>query len=95
MYELSESKRVLEQRLARPVPFLAWPAGWFDDNLVKLAQDAGYTALLTTEGGLNRRGDDALRIRRTFVNGACDLLTFRRTLASGQTYTCQPRSRGD
>lgn len=95
LYELSESKRVLEQRLARTVPHLAWPAGWFDDSLVKLAQEAGYTALLTTESGLNRRGDDVLRIRRTFVNGACDLLTFRRTLASGQTYTCQPRSRSD
>jgi peptidoglycan/xylan/chitin deacetylase (PgdA/CDA1 family) len=95
LYELSESKRVLEQRLARTVPHLAWPAGWFDDSLVKLAQEAGYAALLTTESGLNRRGDDVLRIRRTFVNGACDLLTFRRTLASGQTYTCQPRSRSD
>ena len=93
LHELSESKRVLEQRLGRPVPFLAWPSGWFDDTLVKLAQEAGYTALFTTEPGLNRRGDDVLRIRRTFVDGACDLLTFRRTVATGRHHTCQKHAR--
>ena len=92
LHELSESKRVLEQRLGRPVPFLAWPSGWFDDTLVALAQQAGYSALLTTEGGLNRRGDDVLRIRRTFVDGACDLLTFRRTVTSGRYASCQTRN---
>jgi peptidoglycan/xylan/chitin deacetylase (PgdA/CDA1 family) len=94
LHELSESKRVLEQRLGRPVPFLAWPSGWFDDTLVKLAQEAGYTALFTTEPGLNRRGDDVLRIRRTFVDGACDLLTFRRTVTTGRHHVCQKHARG-
>jgi len=93
LHELSQSKRVLEQRLNRPVPVLAWPSGWFDDTLVALAQQAGYTALLTTEPGLNRRGDDVLRIRRTFVDGTCDLLTFRRTVATGQYYSCQKQAR--
>jgi len=92
LYELSESRRVLEQHLGRPVPFLAWPSGWFDDTLVGLAQQAGYTALLTTESGLNRRGDDVLRIRRTFVDGACDLLTFRRTVTTGRYAVCQTRN---
>ena len=93
LHELAESKRVLEQRLGRPVPYLAWPSGWFDDTLVGLAQQAGYTALLTTEPGLNRRGDDVLRIRRTIVDGACDLLTFRRTVASGNAHVCQKHAR--
>jgi peptidoglycan/xylan/chitin deacetylase (PgdA/CDA1 family) len=93
LHELSESKRVLEQRLGRPVPYLAWPSGWFDDTLVALAQQAGYTALLTTESGVNRRGDDVLRIKRTVVDGACDLLTFRRTVATGRHHVCQTHSR--
>jgi peptidoglycan/xylan/chitin deacetylase (PgdA/CDA1 family) len=93
LYELSESRRVLEQRLARPVRYLAWPSGWFNDALVGLAQEAGYTALMTTESGLNRRGDDVFRVRRTVVDGSCDLLTFRRTVTTGQAYVCQARSR--
>ena len=92
LHELSESKRVLEQRLGKPVPYLAWPSGWFDDTLIGLAQQAGYTALLTTEPGVNRRGDDVLRIRRTFVDGSCDLLTFRRTVATGREHVCQTRN---
>jgi peptidoglycan/xylan/chitin deacetylase (PgdA/CDA1 family) len=91
--ELAESKRVLEQRLGKPVPYLAWPSGWYDDTLVALAREAGYSALLTTEPGLNRRGDDVLRIHRTIVDGGCDLLTFRRTVETGYAFTCQPRQR--
>jgi len=91
--ELAESKRVLEQRLGKPVPYLAWPSGWYDDTLVGLAKEAGYTALLTTEPGLNRRGDDVLRIHRTIVDGGCDLLTFRRTVETGYAFTCKQRQR--
>jgi peptidoglycan/xylan/chitin deacetylase (PgdA/CDA1 family) len=91
--ELAESKRVLEQRLGKPVPYLAWPSGWYDDTLVGLAKVAGYTALLTTEPGLNRRGDDVLRIHRTIVDGGCDLLTFRRTVETGYAFTCKQRQR--
>ncbi len=91
--ELTESKRVLEQRLGKAVPYLAWPSGWYDDTLVGLAQQAGYTALLTTEPGLNRRGDDVLRIHRTIVDGGCDLRTFRRSIETGSAFTCQQRQR--
>jgi peptidoglycan/xylan/chitin deacetylase (PgdA/CDA1 family) len=89
--ELSESRRVLEQHLGRPVRYLAWPSGWFNDSLVSLAQEAGYSGLVTQESGLNRPGDDVLRIKRTFVDGACDMLTFRRTVTTGQNYVCQQR----
>jgi len=89
--ELSESRRVLEQHLDKPVRFLAWPSGWFNDSLVSLAQEAGYSGTVTQESGLNRQGDDVLRIKRTFVDGACDMLTFRRTVTTGQYYVCQQR----
>ena len=37
--------------------------------------------------------DDVLRIRRTVVDGACDLLTFRRAVSTGHAFTCKPRPR--
>ena len=56
---------------------------------MSLAQEAGYSGLVTQESGLNRPGDDVLRIKRTFVDGSCDMLTFRRTVTTGQYYVCQ------
>jgi len=35
-WELRESKRQLEQRLGRPVPFLAWPYGEYNDALIPI-----------------------------------------------------------
>ena len=87
--ELVESKRVLEQRLERPVAYLAWPCGWYDDALVALAREAGYQALLTTEDGLNHRGDDPLYTKRAFVDGTCELAAFARILRDGRSPVCR------
>jgi peptidoglycan/xylan/chitin deacetylase (PgdA/CDA1 family) len=49
--ELVDSKRVLEQRLHRPVPWFAYPAGRFDAAVVGEAARAGYLLAVTTEPG--------------------------------------------
>lgn len=87
--ELEDSKRALEERLGRPINYLAWPCGWYDDTLIALAQEAGYKALLTAESGLNRQGDNPLNIKRTFIDGACDLEVFARTVRDGHHHVCQ------
>jgi peptidoglycan/xylan/chitin deacetylase (PgdA/CDA1 family) len=89
--ELQDSKRELERRLHRPVRYLAWPCGWYNDALVKLAQGAGYQALLTAESGTNGHGGDHLRIKRTFIDGSCGLDEFARTISDGQYRVCQDR----
>jgi peptidoglycan/xylan/chitin deacetylase (PgdA/CDA1 family) len=75
-WELTESRHVLEQKLQRPIPYLAWPAGKYNDRLIKLAQEVGYQALLTIDRGLNHPGDDPLRIHRSMVDGSCDQAAF-------------------
>lgn len=89
VHELVASKRTLEERLGRRVLYFAWPCGWYTDSLMALAKDAGYTALLTTEEGLNHRGDDLLQVRRTFIDGACDFSTFLSALQTGTYTSCQ------
>lgn len=86
--ELVESKRLLEDKLGMPVPYLAWPVGWYNDRLVKMAKQAGYTGLLSAEDGANGPGDDVYQIKRLFVDGACDLPAFIRLIESHRYEPC-------
>ena len=86
--ELAESRRVLEAKLRRPVPYLAWPVGLYDEDLIRLAVEAGYRGLFTAESGVNLSGGDPLRIRRTNINGACDDSVFISILADGIRRDC-------
>lgn len=43
-YELFESKRILEEKLKKPVDFLCWPGGGYNELSVKLSKEAGYIA---------------------------------------------------
>ena len=92
-WELTESKRVLEEKLAHPVPYLDWPAGNFNEALVDMASRAGYTAVVTTEDGLNHPGEDPLRIHRIIISGACDERAFRAILADGRYRGCETTAR--
>lgn len=48
-FQLERSKQELEHRLSVPIPFLAWPFGIYDDELIDAARQAGYTAAFTIE----------------------------------------------
>ena len=65
--ELRVSKRVLEERLGRPCPYLCWPFGKFSKETVALARETGYQALFTTRHGVVRRGDDPFALPRIVV----------------------------
>ena len=86
--ELVDSKRELERHVKRPVNYLAWPCGWYNEALVRLAVDAGYRALMTAEAGLNVRHGDVLRIKRTFIDGSCGLDDFAMTVRDGRYRVC-------
>ncbi len=94
-WELVQSRRSLEEHLRRPVRYLAWPRGLYDDALIELARQAGYLALFTTDGGTNQSGQDPMRMRRTMIDGACDLRAFERILADGVYRDCsEPQPAG-
>jgi len=91
--ELADSKAMLEAKTGRRVDYLAWPVGWYTDEMVELAKDVGYRALLTAEDGGNAPGGDVFRIRRVFVDGACDMAAFRRVLVEPAYRPCQAGGR--
>jgi peptidoglycan/xylan/chitin deacetylase (PgdA/CDA1 family) len=91
--ELIDSKATLEARLGRTVDYLAWPVGWFTEEMVQMAREAGYRGLLTAQDGGNAPGDDVFHIRRVFVDGACDMESFRRLLTDPAYRPCRTSGR--
>ena len=87
-WELTESRRVLTEKIGRPVPYLAWPAGHYNDAMIELARQSGYVALFTIDNGINYPGDDPLKIRRTMVHGGCDNDAFAQILHDGVYRDC-------
>jgi peptidoglycan/xylan/chitin deacetylase (PgdA/CDA1 family) len=76
-WELRESKRILEARLGKPVPYLAWPIGAYNDALISAAVRAGYSALFTIDWGRNEVSGDVLRVRRDQISGfTCEIADF-------------------
>jgi peptidoglycan/xylan/chitin deacetylase (PgdA/CDA1 family) len=62
--ELAESKRVLEQQLGQPVPWLSYPVGGFTPQIQALARQAGYRAACTTNRGTSKTAHDLFALRR-------------------------------
>jgi peptidoglycan/xylan/chitin deacetylase (PgdA/CDA1 family) len=78
--ELVASRRALEQRLGREVPWLAYPAGREDAAVVALARRAGYVLAVTTTPGDTQSALHPLELQRyeiadaTGVRGLAALL---------------------
>jgi peptidoglycan/xylan/chitin deacetylase (PgdA/CDA1 family) len=87
-WELTESRRVLAEKLGRPIPYLAWPGGHYDDAMIRLATESGYVALFTVYNGVNRPGGDLLRLHRTMIHGGCNDRVFAQILADGIYRDC-------
>ena len=66
--EFAESKRRLEQELAKPVPHFSYPCPALEphwrDQTVDMSREIGYLTAVTTNGGMVRAHDDALKLRR-------------------------------
>lgn len=86
--ELTQSRNELEAKLGRAVRYFAWPCGIFNQQLIGLAQDAGYEGLLTAWEGKNFAGGDPFVIHRLNVDDSCPLADFERGLLAGKHITC-------
>jgi len=91
-YELTESKRFLESELREPVTSLAYPAGRFDDRVVKHVRMAGYLTAWDKGGGPVTPSDDPYRLPRVRVHGRTSINDFERKVWSG--YWLRKTSRG-
>ena len=74
--EIADSKRELEEQLGREVETFCYPSGFFGKRERRLVAEAGFSAAVTTEPGVNRPGDDPLTLRRIQVDRDDALLAF-------------------
>jgi len=93
VYEIKESKKLLEKKLNKKVNCFAWPVGWYNSALIKIAEEAGYEAVFTAEDGINTPGGDLFGIKRIFVDGACPITTFEQMLQDHTYHVCQTKGR--
>jgi peptidoglycan/xylan/chitin deacetylase (PgdA/CDA1 family) len=66
-WELQASRKLIEERVQKPVRLLAYPHGKpedFSEDVARSAREAGYGLALTTVWGTNSSGDDRYRLRR-------------------------------
>ena len=83
--QVSESRRMLEDRLGVVVTSLAYPYGTvrdFSEAVKENLRRAGYRSACTSVNGVNRRSTDLLELRRTKIEQA-DGPIFRRILLGG------------
>lgn len=63
-YEISESKRILEEEYGLNINSLAFPNGDFSDRDIRLAKQSGYKCCLTVCRGLNDKNTDPFKLKR-------------------------------
>ena len=78
--EIVDSKSEIERHVPYPLTSFCYPAGLYGEREVQLVREAGYTAAVTTNPGVNAGGGELLQLRRTLVYGADDLATFKAKL---------------
>lgn len=62
--DLAASRATLAARLGAATPHLCWPQGYFDAAYQRVAREAGFSHLYTTEPGVVRADVDLARIPR-------------------------------
>jgi len=65
--EIAESKRVLEEKIQKPVKYFAYPYGTetdFNEDIKNIVRDSGYTCALTFMDGYNNQNSDLFTLKR-------------------------------
>lgn len=78
--ELTDSKRYLEDLLARSIDTGSAPGGNWTGTLGRIAHGSGYSCFATSYPGINRPGDDRFQLRRLILKASTDLTTIARWL---------------
>lgn len=77
--ELALSRQTLESHLGSVSEHFCWPQGYFDDDYIRIANQAGFKYLYTTHAfGQNRPGTDPAHIYRFAVRNTTGASVGRR-----------------
>jgi len=85
------SPHVPEAIVGRLVPYLAWPKGVWNEQLVRLVVESGQKALSRSATDCSSPGEDPQRLGRTMIDSACSHQAFITLLADGLFRDCGRR----
>ncbi|MDQ2798977.1 MAG: polysaccharide deacetylase family protein [Armatimonadota bacterium] len=92
-FELRESKRVLESRLAEPVTGLAYPSGAYNQTVAARTEAAGYWAGWKKGGGPVQPDQNMFLLPRVRVRGNTTLDEFKAAVWSGLYVVAERKDR--
>jgi peptidoglycan/xylan/chitin deacetylase (PgdA/CDA1 family) len=81
--EIAGAKKAMEDQLGRRVSVFSYPHGSFHLGLEAIVRETGYDAAVTDLQGLNRRGADPFRIRRTMITSRDFLAPYAFKVVTG------------
>lgn len=77
--EVGESRRIIEQKIERPVLHFCYPWGRYNDRVVAKVRQHGYMSATTTNYGPNVQGADLMLLKRIGTDG--DFTKFKAQLS--------------
>ena len=88
-YELETSKKTIADALGKEVDFLSLPHGVFNNKVLKMAQEAGYHAICTSEPGYSHACRNLPVMKRINISGRFSIGTFSKIIQIDQ-FTIMP-----
>ncbi len=69
VYEIVGSSEAIEQRIGEPVRFFSYPAGRYDDLVIKVLDSARFWGAVTTQWGATESYDNRFELPRIRIRG--------------------------
>lgn len=85
LFELQESKAILERKLNRPISYFSLPGGRYDRDSFPLAASVSYQAVCTSKIGLNAHPCPLFLVERIGIKRTFSLDTFAKILRGRRT----------
>jgi peptidoglycan/xylan/chitin deacetylase (PgdA/CDA1 family) len=70
--EIEGSKKVIEGHLGHRIDYFAYPSGGFTEEDVRILQDAGYKAAVTTNRGKDKFNNNLYELKRIHMSNTDD-----------------------
>jgi peptidoglycan/xylan/chitin deacetylase (PgdA/CDA1 family) len=83
IHEITESKKIIEWQLQKPVLHYAFPFGKYNTISLKLVKEAGYKTATTVHAGLCTSKNDLYRLPRLEINADDSLSSFIKKIETG------------
>jgi len=75
-FELSESKKIVEEKLIKKVYYFAYPYGSYNSEVIEMLKETGYKAAVTVQWDRNTVNSNPFTLKRRTVVGTFNMKKF-------------------